>query len=336
MKFEVCFVLFSVLIITRVFGQTAADLKRKEMADSIKAVYLEEAAIRFPAMRQVVISTDFISNGSISGILNGREVYQGKADMQRITALFKVPVSSWGKNSLSASFSILQQKTHFTEIESSGSVLEPEKLNFNRVSVGINASYTRIDSLFGRQTVYLANISGLTNEVSSLRKVSYLAGGMVLLKQNRNTSLRVGLMVIIDPFISVPVIPVASYWHRFNISHVELTADLTRIGAKRQMTKDLWASVGTSLSGSSSFFRTKYPSIPNDYNYTMTELKTGAGLEFRLLKKLMVGAEGGLMSPLSARAFEQGKKSNDYFFKNELNTRPYCNLTLSLLPFKFH
>lgn len=315
-------------------AQTTGEAAKKRFADSLKILYLEEAAVRSPLLRQVIISTDFIAGGSVDGILDGNKVYNGKANRRQTSALFKVPVMNWGKNSLSATISYFQQHMEFTEVSSPVAALSTDRLSFDKSSGGLSLAFSRLDSLFGKRVVYIASVSGASNDLSSIRRMSYLAGASFALKQNKNTSLRLGLIVYIDPFTPVPVFPMVIYWHRFASSNLELSFDPARMALRHPVAKNAWASVGTSFSLAASFSDRDEPSVPHDVNYAVSDLKAGAGLEVRLLRKLMLGVEGGMMNPLSARAFEQGESSRNYFFKNDLGSRPYFNFTLSLLPFK--
>ncbi|WP_256011673.1 hypothetical protein [Desertivirga xinjiangensis] len=329
MKLKILIV--SGLSISSLHAQTNPGALNQKYRDSIKASYLEEAAIRSPAFRPVSISTSLFGAGIMSGKLGENEVYKGDANLVETSIGLKFPVASWGKNTVVANVKYQHQRMEFVEEETASMGLDPSLISFSKGAVGVGAMYTRSDSLFGKKVVYLASISGLTNNISYLRKMSYMAGASFILKQNQNTNFTIGLVVNIDPSSPIPAFPLISYWHRFGYSKLELSADPSRVSLRKMMKKDLWASFGTSISGSTFFFEQKFQAIPEDVNYSSSDVKTGAGLEYRLFRKFMVGVEGGLAIPMDARAFEAGKTTRDYFFNNERTTRPYLNLSVSLL-----
>src|SRR5689334_11272871 len=90
------------LISINLFAQSPEELYRKKIMDSIKRVYLMEAAIRNPALRRVVISTDLVAGGHMVSKYNGNKVLEAKQQQIKTTALITVPLASWKKNTLTA------------------------------------------------------------------------------------------------------------------------------------------------------------------------------------------------------------------------------------------
>ena len=314
-------------------AQTVSEVSKTLAQDSIKKSYLQQAAIKNPVLRQVNISTDIITKSDITSNLNGNPLFKGKASTIRTAAIFSIPVKSWGKNSISTTVSYFQQNLKVTDVQSFQPGLSNDDLKFNKSTVGLTASFQRGDSLFNRPVYYSASISGLTNDASSIKKISYLAMAIFPLKQTATTRYSLGLVINIDPSLNVPAFVLFNYWHKFN-NNLELNVSMpSRIELRKEFSDKLWATAGTSLSGSIAFFQMDRPNIPKDNNYTTMDLKNGAGVEYRLGKKIIVGANGGILVPVSARAFERNQSSGDYFLKNKLGATPYMNFTFSILPF---
>jgi hypothetical protein len=310
-----------------------AQADRQKMIDSMKLAAMSKIAIQNPALRQLHISTDVIGKGYIESKLYGNPLFKGKVQTVRTNVVFNLPVKSWGKNSLSASFSYFQQRLHITDVQSFSPEVGNEDRISNKSTVGLSLSFQRRDSLFGRPVFYSASVLGVTNDAQSIKKLSYLGIAVFPLKQTATTRYSVGIVVNIDPSLKVPVVPLFTYWHKFS-NDIELNFNLPRqVGIRKEFSDNFWGTFGTSLSGSIAFFNLTQPNVPHDVNYTTIDLKTGPGVEYRLGKKFIVGVNGGVLTPLSARAFDRNKTSSDYFISNKLKNVPYVNFTLSVLPF---
>ena len=321
------------LVVTVASAQKTPGVKKVQTADSIRRIMFEQAAIRNPILRQINISTDVISGGDISSKLYDDPLFKGKTSTVRTTAIFNVPVKSWGKNSVSASLSYFQQRLQVTDVESYNSRLGNEDIIFNKSTVGLTASFQRVDSLFGRPVFYMASISGVSNDVSSIKKLSYLGTILFPLKQTATTRYSLGAVINIDPSLKVPAFLLFTYWHKFK-NELELNFNLpSQVGLRKGISDKLWATLGTSLSGSLAFFNLDQPNLPHDVNYTTIDLKSGLGAEYRLGKKIIIGINGGMLTPISSRAFDRTETSSEYFLSNKMQSVPYVNFSLSILPF---
>lgn len=314
-------------------AQTITQVARRLAEDSVKADYFEQAAIRNPSLRQLHISTDIISEGNITSKLNGQPLFKGKSHAIRTNAIFTVPVVSWGKNSISATGSYFQQDLKITDIQSFSPELGTQDRDFNKLTVGLTATFQRMDSLFNRPVFYSASISGVTNNINSIKKLSYLGTIFFPLKQTATTRYSLGVVVNIDPSLNIPAFLLFTYWHKFN-HDLELTFNMpSQVSLRKGFSDKMWLTLGTSLTGSLAFFNLNSPILPHDVNYTTIDLKSGLGLEYRIGKKVIFGVNGGVMTPLSARAFERTETSKDYFLSNKMSNVPYMNFSFSILPF---
>lgn len=326
--------LFLTPLLNVVFGQSFSDHQRKRMMDSIKNVYMTEAAIRNPLLRQITVNTDFIAATDLKSEYEGNRVMDGRLRQVRTSVLINVPVKSWGKNTISLSVSAFQQHFNLDRVVPyQGATLSFQEKKTNRLAVGLTTSFTRIDSLFGRRVIYTLSVTGLTSRTSAIEKLSYLGGMIFVLRQSANSRTSLGFLVNVDPSITLPVIPVFGYWHKFN-KDVELTINIPQqVALRSSFSPHLWATFSSSLSGSIAFFRIAQPGIPEDVNYSSIELKTGPGVEYRFMKKLIVSVSAGMLTPIQVRAFDRTKNSNDYFLQNKMQSTPYVTLGLSVLPF---
>lgn len=207
-------------------------------------------------------------------------------------------------------------------------------MNFNRQTVGFAITFSHRDSLFHTPVIYGSTLAGLTDQLSTVEKVSYLGSIIFPLKRTANNAFTIGIAVILDRSSVIPVLPVFSYWHKFGDSQTELFVDLpTRVSLRRQLTPNSWVSFGTELTSSYSFFSLNQPPLPQDVSSTQVELKTGPSYEYRVTKKLILGVYGGLFSTVDSRLAKRTDSWNTYFIQNKNSTTPYVNFTISFLPF---
>ncbi|MDB4901992.1 MAG: hypothetical protein JWQ63_1273 [Mucilaginibacter sp.] len=330
------FLLFSffLLVLNRTFAQTPDDILKNKIADSIKMDRRSAAAIQYPLLRQGFISTDITGAGNITAKLHGSDFFKAKEQITRVRANFNLPVAQWGKNRISANFNYLYQHIDISQVTNYNPAVPVHHSSNSFTTIGLTAGYTRVDTLFNHQVIFSANVSGVTDELSTIRRVNELVGVIVPIKQTATTVFSVGLFYSHDPTIQFPVIPLISYMHKFQTGDFRLFVDLpTRVLVKKQLSAKSWLSLGTELSESQSYLKLNEPLLPRNAINTTLELKTGPGYEYLIGKKLMIGINGGLLSTLSSRIFQQGQASSTYFIKNTNSAVPYIGFTVSFLPF---
>lgn len=331
---KILFTIALSILVTAAFSQTAKEIAIKKATDSIQAFYINEAAMRYPLLRQAAVSTEFTGNANVKSELNGNNFYEGKVKITKVRSHFNLPIAQIGKNTFNGSVSILQQHFDMSGGTSTNPALPALNNSFNKSSVGLSASFFRADSLFNRPVYYSASISGFTDEASSIKRVTYTGAVIFPLKRTPNTTLSLGLIALIDPSSPIPASIYISYWHKFAESKLELIADLpTRLALRKQLSARSWITLGSELGGSSLFFDFKNTILPADAMYTTLEIKSGSTFEYRVTKKLILGLSGGILSTATSRFFERNEKPNDYFIKNKIGSVPYMNFSVSFLPF---
>ncbi len=303
------------------------------MTDSIKMAYLSVAAIQYPILRQAFISTDIMAGGDITGKLNGNDLFKAKAQVSRVRANFNLPIARWGKNNLSVSISYLHQYIDLSQVTSYNPQIPVSNSATNTATIGLTASYNRMDSLFNHPVIYSASITGLTDELSRVRTYNAIIGVNVPIKRTKATSFSAGLYYINNPMSPIHILPFFNYWHQFQTGNIQLFVDLpTRVLLKKQLSAKSWVSFGTELGGSQSFL-TLNPPLPHDAVSSTLEIKTGPAFEYMLTKKIILGVSGGMSSTLSSRVFRKGDSPSDYFINSSNSSVPYISFSISVLPF---
>ena len=326
-------ILVILLMASSSFGQSTKQEIDKRKADSLKDIYLTDAAIKYPLFRQGFLSTDIIGNGNTNAVLYGNPLYKGKIRIVREQGNFNIPLTVFGKNSLTASVNFQNQHFNISNIQDLNPKFTFKNMNFDKAIVGFALTYTRRDSLLNMPVVYNGTVSGYTDQFSSVKKVNYQGTVTFPIRHNATSSLSFGIAIIIDPSTPSPVLPVFYYWHKYD-NNLELFLDVPqRIAVRKQLSSNTWASFGTQLSGSFFFFNLDQPPLPQNNTYATFELKTGPSFEYLVSKKVLLGVSGGLFSTITSREFKQNTNPNDYFIKNNNSSVPYINFSISFLPF---
>jgi len=330
-------ILFSVafsLLLSSAFAQTTQELAKQHMIDSIKMAMLSDYATRYPTLRQGAFATDIISGRTVTGELNGKDLYEGKMNVTRIRSNFNIPVAQWGKNTISGTLSYQQIHLETKEITSFNPAFSTADRSANKSAVGLTATFSRTDPIFNIPVSYSGSLSGLTDEFSSIKRINYLGTVSIPVSRSKYSSLTLGAVLILDPSAVAPFIPIISYWHKFQASDLDLYVDLPqRIVLRKQLSKRSWATVGSELGGNIYFFDLNQPAFPQNNIFSTIDVRTGATFEYLVTKKLVLGVSGGLYTAASSRMFDHNDKPDDYFFRTSNGSAPYISFSVSFLPF---
>jgi hypothetical protein len=315
------------------FAQTSKEKISTAHIDSLKEAYWDDVALKYPIFRQGFLSTDIIGSGNTEAYLHGNPLFKGKINIVREQGNFNIPLTYWGKNSLVASVNFQNQHFDVNPTQVYNPQFPFKDMSIDKGIVGFALTYTRRDSLFNLPVVYNGTVAGFTDDYSSVKKINYQGTITFPFRHTANSSMSLGLAVIIDPSTPSPVLPVFYYWHKYD-NNLELFIDIpTRISLRKQLSSNTWASFGTQMSGSFVFFNIDEPALPQNDTYSTFELKTGPTFEYLVSKKIVLGVSGGLFSTLTSKEFKQNTNPNDYFGKNNNSSVPYVNFTVSFLPF---
>ena len=251
--------------------------------------------------------------------------------MDRLKANFNVPISSWGKNSINGSVNYLRQHLAFAENPTNATSLP--SADYTRSTIGISAVFSRRDSLFKRPVMYSAGISAFTNELSSIRRISYTGTIIFPLKQTANTITNVGVLLIVSPNSTIPVL-YFGYWHKFTNSPLELNIDLpSNVALRMPFSSKAWATVGTAIDPSLTFLTYETPTSSIDLVHNVLDLKTSLSIEHIIGKKMIFGVRGGVINNITSRVQKNTAKMKDYLIDNKSSAVPFVNFSISFLPF---
>lgn len=319
--------------LTSANAQTAKELVMKRKLDSMKMAILSDYATRYPALRQGFLTTDIIGSSSIKAELNGKELFQGNMAVTRIRSNFNIPIAHWGKNAISGMVTYQRSQFQIGDIQSFSPTFSDRNRTIVKSAVGFTTTFSRADSILGHPVNLSGSVSGLTDNMSELKRINYAGAITVPLHRSQSSSLSVGLLAIIDPSAVAPLIPIVSYWRKF--SHdLDMYFDFPlRAVLRKQLSKRSWAFAGSELGGNVFFFNFNQQGLPENSVFSSAEVRTGFTYEYLLTRKLVFGINGGVYSVASPRLFDRNDKPTNYFARSNGNSSPYVSFSLSLLPF---
>lgn len=320
------------LLTTSAFAQTKTEDPVRLKMDSVRNLHMEQAAFRYPILRQATVSSDIIFRGAVRSKLYDQDFYQSRLQTNRIRGNFNIPVAKLGKNLISSSVGMLYQQMNLDNSIGSPPIGDEKSIDITTLSLQLAVS--RSDSLFNRPVVYNVGVTGLTN--ASFSQSRFIVTGLVSfsLRRTATTSLSIGALFAIDPSSPSPVVPFVSYFHSFNALHLELYADFpSRLVLRRPLSPKSALSLGSNLGGNLAFFNINQLALPQDAMHTVLELKTGLLYEYRISPKMVLGLNVGMFSILRSKLLDSKGSASDAFIENKNSSVPYVNMSVSFLPF---
>lgn len=264
---------------------------------------------------------------------NKNIIGEGQAQTTRFRAFASMPV--YQKEKIVISTNVLythESISNYTKTQVSGP-LTKSTIQINDVDLTLSGVYRGI--LWKRPVIHTANIIVSSPNLIHVKKVSAMASSSMIFVKGVQTRYSLGLLFVLDPVIAVPVIPMFTYWHRFDNPLWELDVVLPqKIMLRRSDFLNGWLSIGTELYGNS-FFTPESTQLPGNYEYRYADLFSGVGYE-RMLGKLIVGVRTGFRSTVQGRMLKVYNRNKDYVFDTKNKTVPYFNLHISwAVPYLF-
>lgn len=306
--------------------------KMKRMMDSIKSVYIDMAALRNPALRQASISYETFGSGRITSKLRDQPFIQGRLQTSRITTHFNVPIMHIKRNIIAATVTARKQTTDLYDVENYNPDLQIAETKFDKSTISLMLSGTRLDTLFHRPAVLSATFSAVADPESWQHRFVFTGLMALTLKQTKQTSVTAGLLVLLDPSAPLPLIPFVSYYHKFDGERGELFLDPSRLSFRKQLAQRHFLWVSNNIGSNLMMFDVKKELIPRESVYTTLELKSGLTYEYQFTRKTVLTVSGGALSTLTSKMLKQNENS-DPFIKSTHRIVPYAQVSISCLPF---
>jgi hypothetical protein len=294
----------------------------------------KELAIRYPGLRQFNVAVNSFGYSDFTAKLNGKNFTGGKIKTDRIGTFYNTPVIKWKKNSLSATVFYTYTSTKLKDIIKEMPDAQLTPLTSNRSTIDLALNYSRSDSIFHHPIIYSLVVRGISDNLTSVRRFNFNGSFSLPLKRTTNSSLSVGLVVLVDPSSPIPIEPIVNYYHKFSSSGLELIVDIpTGINLKKQIARNAWVIVGSNQSSYSIFYDNHNALLDGKVSYNTIELKSGPAIEYLFAKNIMVSIGGGINSFFASRLFKNGENYSSASIISNNKSAPYVNFNISLLSF---
>jgi hypothetical protein len=315
------------------YAQNMFSMASVHPADTVRSES-QEQAIRFPSLRQASVTGTVFGTNKFTSKLNGIDLAEGKSRNARISSYFTIPISSWNGNTFGAS---IYHTENFFDVREANNHLDDARINTGNISkstLGLSLNFSRTDAIFHTPVIYSAVVTGISDDLSTIRRFNFNGSIVFPLKRTADTYLSLGALVQIDPSAPVPVIPVINYFHKLNANGLQLIVDLPQgASVKQALSKKAWVYLGSSYNTYVSFFKAGGQALPDRFSYNTIEFKSGPGFEYLLGKYVILGVSGGINSTVSGRAIAKGDSYSDAFIKTTNKAAGYGEFRISLLPF---
>jgi hypothetical protein len=315
------------------YAQNMFSMSSLHPADTLRTDSHEQA-LRYPSLRQTSVTADVFGSGHFDSKLNGKDFANGKSRNARISSFFSVPISRWDGNVIGAT--IYHNEQFFNVREVNNQLADPQihTGDNNKSTLGLSLNFSRTDVLFHTPVIYSAVFTGISDNLSTVRRFNFNGSISFPLKQTADEYLSVGALVLIDPSAPSPVLPVVNYFRKLNGKGLDVNIGFPQgASLKQAISRKAWVYLGTTANTYASFYQSGSPALPKRFSYNTVELKTGPGIEYLFGKYVVLGISGGVNSIVSARSIAKGRNYSDAFSRTTGKSTPYGEFRISLLPF---
>ena len=316
--------------------------KSQVITDSLANDFRAFAAKNFSRYRTVNLFWETKWAHDYTFCLDGQDVEKRrKKDLHTIKFSTMIPVLKLKRISLytNLQYSRYQFKTYNEYKGSSSSVFLSDKYDY--FAGGLNGSYYM--SLFNKPVILSATVSVDAWNEDWGKLFGYFSAVMVI-RNNERTSFSAGAMAM-TLFSSMPVMPIITYWHRFN--NPDLSIDITmpsQFYLRNQMKKQR-ISVGAFMSSDNFYLRTILKGAPEMCYYNDAVLKPEIHYEYIINKHIYLSVHTGVSMVMKGGLYkknrkgikvknEEGKNEVEPIVKQDRSPIPFFNIGISYSLFR--
>lgn len=320
----------------------AIPCKSQVITDSLANDFRTFAAKNFSKYRTVNLFWETKWAHDYTFSLDGQEVEKRrKKNLHTIKFSTMIPVLKLKNISLytNLQYSRYQFKTYNENNSSSSSIFLSDKYDY--IAGGLNGSYYM--SLFNRPLILSASAS-VDAWNGGWGKIFGSVSAVMVIKNNERTNFSAGAMAM-TLFSSMPIMPIITYWHRFN--NPNLSIDITmpsQFYLRYQMEKQR-ISVGAFMSSDNFYLKTKLEGAPEICFYADAVLKPEIHYEYIINKHIYLSAHTGVSMVMKGGLYkknrkgikvknEKGKNEVEPIVKQDRSPIPFFNIGISYSLFK--
>ena len=168
----------------------------------------------------------------------------------------------------------------------------------------MNGSYYM--SLFNKPVILSGSVS-VDAWNNGWGKVFGSVSAVMVIKNNRNTNFSAGIMAV-TLFSSMPVMPVITYWHRFNNPNLSVDITMPSQFYLRYQMKKQRVSVGAFMSSDNFYLRTKLKGAPEICYYSDAVLKPEIHYEYIINKHIYLSVHTGVSMVMQGGLYKKNRK----------------------------
>lgn len=317
--------------------------KAQVITDSLANDFRTFAAKNFSRYRTVNLFWETKWAHDYTFDLDGKEVEKRrKKNLHTFKFSTMVPVLKLRKVSLYANlqYSRYQLKTYDDGNYEMPSVIFRQDA-YDYFAGGLNGSY--YFGLFNKPMIISASAS-VDAWNKGWGKVYGSFSAVMVIKNNERTSFSAGVMAM-TLFSSMPVMPVITYWHRFNNPNLSVDITMPSQFYLRYQMKSQRISVGAFMSSDNFYLKTQLDGVPETCYYSEAVLKPEIHYEYIINKHIYLSAHAGLSMVMKGGLYkknrkgitvknEEGKNEVEPIVKQDRSPIPFFNIGISYSLFK--
>ena len=309
------------------------------ITDSLAEDFRSLAAKNFSRYRTINVSWETKWAHDYTLKLDGNNVEKGrKKNLHTIRFSTMIPILKQRKVSLYAN---LQYASYnFENYGERASVIFKDN-TYDYYAGGLNGSYYM--SLFNRPLVLSADVF-VDAWKKGWGKLQGRFSAVMIVKNNEKTTFCAGL-VGMTLFNSIPVMPVISYWHRFNNPNLSLDITMPSQFYLRYQIHNQRISAGASMTTDNFYLKTDLEGVPSTCFYSDAVLKPEINYEYIINRHLYLSAHAGLSMVMKGGLYtknrkgvkvknEDGKTEVEPIVKQDRSPIPFFNVGVSYSLFK--
>ncbi len=295
--------------------------------DSIPQKIVAFVTDKFPQTRDLNVEITQVTPYELTPELHGINLPENKVkNFQQVKAnanIYLIKNRKWMlSTSVNYKFTLMETENELPVFPNANN----NTYNFHYHSESL--SITHFSTLFNKIAVYSATTSVDGSDQHFERFRGMLTGSLVL-KANATTKMTVGLAVLIDPTVQIPVLPTFTYEHTFKNGWVADILLPKKILLRKNVFKNGRFSFGTELDTTNFYL---YPTDKR-YEYRQVEINSGTIYEHKLGDNFIGTLKTGLRATTSSRIFKKTASFNDFIFEAKSKPAFYFNIGISYNPF---
>ncbi|MDO4158970.1 MAG: DUF6268 family outer membrane beta-barrel protein [Prevotellaceae bacterium] len=204
---------------------------------------------------------------------------------------------------------------------------------YDYIAGGLNGSY--YINLFGKPLILSASVS-VDGWNEGWGMVYGTASAVMVFKNTKQTSISAGLMGM-TLFSSIPIMPIVTYWHRFNNPNLSVDITMPSQFYLRYEMKNQRLSVGAFMSSDNFYLRTELDGAPEICYYSDAVLKPEINYEYIINKHLYLSAHAGLSMVMKGGLYKKNRKgmkvTTTSHGKEKTEVEPLVKQSRSPIPF---